>query len=429
MNAYFSVIITAVIAEYIISLIVTWLNLRRLANAPPEELVDVYDGKEYRRSQEYTVTRTRLGITETSLQLAILLIFWFIGGFNYLDQIVSQSASVAVLQGVIFIGILSFSAALISLPFDMYGTFVIEEKFGFNMTRLRTFVADRLKGVGLGLVIGLPLLSGILILFELGGSAAWLWCWAATAIFTLAMHFVIPVWVMPLFNEFTPLSDGGLKDAIFKYGRSVNFSISNIFVIDGSRRSSHSNAFFTGFGSAKRVVLFDTLIESHTEDEIVAVVAHEVGHYKKRHIITGTIISVLHVGLLFFLLSQFLHNPGLHEAFFMDHVTIYAGIVFFGLLYKPVELILSLAMHGISRLNETQADIWAVDTLEQPEALASGLKRLAAKNLTNLDPHPLEVIVNHSHPPLAQRLQAIQGRLDTAALARVTGIRNKGRNV
>jgi len=244
-------------------------------------------------------------------------------------------------------------------------------------------------------------------LFEYVGYYAWVYCWLAVTAFSLIMQYVAPTLIMPLFNKFTPLEPGELKEAILNYARSVGFPITNVFVIDGSRRSSKSNAFFTGFGRNKRIALFDTLIKKHTVSELVAVLAHEIGHHKKKHILQGTIINILHTGVLFFVLSIFLGSPGLYDAFYMEQQSIYSGIVFFGLLYTPLEMVLSVIMHALSRKNEYEADRFAAQTIQHPQHLVEALKKLHAGNLSNLTPHPFYVFLNYSHPPLLQRMRAI----------------------
>jgi STE24 endopeptidase len=256
--------------------------------------------------------------------------------------------------------------------------------------------------------LGGVILAGVLYLFQYVGTFAWLYCWGAMIVFSLAIQFIAPTWIMPLFNKFTPMEPGELKSAILEYTDSVNFPVTNIFVIDGSKRSSKSNAFFTGFGRNKRIALFDTLIARQSVSEMVAVLAHEVGHYKKNHILQGMIIGFIHAGVLFFLLSVFLTNHGLYHAFFMTNTPIYAGMLFFGLLYTPIELVLSVIMQMISRKNEYEADRFAASTLKEPENIISALKKLAAGNLSDLTPHPFYVFLNYSHPPLLQRIRAIR---------------------
>jgi STE24 endopeptidase len=406
-NPFFFIILLALLIEYALGVIADLLNLKSLRSEPPTALEGVYKPEDYHKSQEYVRTNTRFAFVTSTFSLAVLLSFWFAGGFNYLDLIVRSWGFVHIVNGLFYIGILLIGYSFLTLPFSIYHTFVIEEKFGFNKTTPRTFLVDRIKSIGLAVLLGAPLLAGILALFEYAGYHAWLYCWIAFTGFSLIWQYVAPTWIMPLFNKFTPLEPGELKEAILTYAHSVDFPVKNVFVMDGSKRSSKSNAFFTGFGSNKRIALFDTLIKKHTVPELIAVLAHEIGHYKKKHILQGTIINILHAGVLFFVLSIFLGSPGLYDAFYMEQQSIYSGILFFGLLYTPLEMVLSVIMHAISRKNEYEADRFAAETIQHPQHLIEALKKLYAGNLSNLMPHPFYVFLNYSHPPLLQRIHAI----------------------
>ena len=408
MNTFAIIIFVALILEFALALVGNLLNLKALKVELPPALEGIYKAEDYRKSQEYIRATTRFGLVSSSFTLLLLLAFWFSGGFNWFDQVVRAWNFIPLVSGLSYIGILICASGLLALPFSIYGTFVIEERFGFNRTTPRTFFLDLVKGLGLALLLGGLLLAAILALFQYAGTYAWLYCWAAVVMFSLAMQYIAPTWIMPLFNKFTSIESGELKEAILKYTHSVNFPIKNIFVMDGSRRSSKSNAYFTGFGHNKRVSLYDTLIAQHSVPEMVAVLAHEVGHYKKRHIIQGTIINILHTGAVFYLLSLFMHSSGLYQAFYMNQESIYAGLLFFGLLYAPIELVLSVVMQMISRKNEYVADRFAAETIDNPRSLIDALKKLHATNLSNMTPHPFYVFLNYSHPPLLQRVQAIQ---------------------
>ena len=407
MNPFFFIILLALLIEYAIGVVANLLNLKSLRSEPPPALEGVYQPEDYRKSQEYVRTNTRFAFVTSTFSLAVLLSFWFAGGFNYLDQIVRSWGFVPILNGLFYIGILLIGYSLLTLPFSIYRTFIIEERFGFNRTTPRTFLVDRVKGLGLAALLGAPLLAGILALFEYAGYHAWLYCWIAFTGFSLILQYVAPTWIMPLFNKFTPLEPDELKEAILNYVHSVDFPIKNVFVMDGSKRSSKSNAFFMGFGRNKRIALFDTLIKKHTVPELIAVLAHEIGHHKKKHILQGTIINILHLGVLFFVLSIFLGSSGLYDAFYMEQQSIYSGILFFGLLYTPLEMMLSVIMHALSRKNEYEADRFAAETIQHPRHLIEALKKLHAGNLSNLMPHPFYVFLNYSHPPLLQRIRAI----------------------
>ncbi len=408
MNIYAVIILIALVVNYLVDLVSDMLNLQALRQPLPEEFRDVFDESKYQKAQEYTRVRTRFGLLTSTVSLLILLAFWFAGGFNWVDQFVREFGYGTIVTGLLFVGILILAQSIISLPFSIYSTFVIEERFGFNKTRPATFAADRLKGLALTILLGGPLLAGVIGIFEYLGAEAWIYAWIVVILFTLFVQFIAPTWIMPLFNKFTPLEDGELKQAILRYADKVSFPLKGIYKIDGSRRSSKSNAFFTGFGRNKRIALFDTLIENHTVRELVAVLAHEIGHYKKKHIPKNMIISFLHTGVMLWLLSLFIRMPGLHEAFFMEDISVYAGLLFFGLLYSPIEMILSVVMQIFSRKHEFEADRYAADTTGDPESMVSVLKKLSADNLSNLTPHPFHVFLNYSHPPVLQRIRAIR---------------------
>jgi STE24 endopeptidase len=408
MNPFLVIILIAILLEFSVNLIVNILNLRALKLEIPPNLQGIYKPEGYRNSQQYTRSVTRFNFFTSSFRLALLFSFWFGGGFNFLDQVIRSWGLAPIASGLIFIGILLLGYSLITLPFSIYATFVIEERFGFNRTNPLTFAKDRIKGLVLTIILGASLLAIVLALFGYAGSYAWLYCWGAIALFSLGLQFVAPTWIMPLFNKFTPMETSELKEVILQYARSVRFPVKNVMVMDGSRRSSKSNAFFTGFGRNKRIALFDTLIEKHLVGELVAILAHEIGHYKSKHILQGTIISILHTGVILFLLSIFIGNPGLYEAFYMEQQSIYSGLIFFGFLYTPVELVLSIVLQIISRRNEYQADRFAATTTDGPEHLANALKKLSADHLSNLTPHSFYVFLNYSHPPLLKRLEALE---------------------
>tara|TARA_B100001013_G_scaffold340297_1_gene263326 strand:+ start:149 stop:1399 length:1251 start_codon:yes stop_codon:yes gene_type:complete len=408
MNIFLIIIIIALVAEYFLGIVSNVLNLRALKPEPPEQLQDIYEPEQYKKSQQYTRVNTGYDMITGTFNLAVLLTFWFFGGFNEMDVLVRGWELPEIVTGVLYIGILGLLYTAITLPFSAYHTFVIEAEFGFNKTTLATFVMDRLKGLALAVVLGVPIMGAIIGFFEYAGSLAWLYAWVVLTVITVFVQFVAPTWIMPLFNKFTPLEPGELRDAIFDYAGSVDFKIDNIFVVDGSKRSSKANAFFTGFGKNKRIALFDTLVENHTVPELVAVLAHEIGHYKKRHIMQGLVTSIIHTGVIFFLLSIFLESQGLFDAFFIDEKSVYTGLLFFGLLYTPIEVVLSVVMQAISRKHEYEADRWSVQTFRHPGELSEALRKLSKENLSNLAPHPFYVSLNYSHPPLLQRVRGIE---------------------
>ncbi|MBI2852295.1 MAG: M48 family metallopeptidase [Chloroflexi bacterium] len=412
-NLFFVIILAALILDFFLDVVANLLNLGALKLEPPAALRGVYDPEYYQRSQEYTRSATQFQLIAGTFNLGVLLSFWIAGGFNYLDLLVRGPGFAPIINGLLYFGVLLAAYAVLTLPFSVYATFVIEERFGFNRTTPRLFVIDRLKGLALVVLFGGPLLAGVLGLFEYAGRYAWIYAWGSVTLFSLFIAYVAPTWIMPLFNKFTPMASGGLRDAILKYAGSVNFPVKNIFIMDGSKRTSRANAFFTGFGRNKRIALFDTLIAQHTVAEMVAILAHEIGHYKKKHVLQGTIVSILHSGVMFFLLSVFVGSQGLYDAFSMEQPSVYAGLVFFGLLYTPLEMVLSIFFHMVSRTNERGADRFAGETIDEPASLVEALKKLSASNLSNLSPHPFYVFLNYSHPPLLERIQAIERTMKT----------------
>ena len=408
MNGLFWIIVLALIADFTIRSAATIFNLRSLKSSPPFGLADIYEQEGYQKSQEYIRVQSQFGLTMSALKLVGSLAFWFAGGFNYIDQVVRIVGWNEISNGIVFFGIFAIVAAILNIPADLYATFVIEERFGFNKTTYKTFFVDTFKSIVLSAVIGIPILSGVLFFFEYTGTFSWLFAWGFAAAVTLVISVIGPIWIMPVFNKFTPLEPGALRDAIVEYASKVGFTYGNTYVIDGSKRSAHSNAFFTGFGKTKRIALFDTLIEQLSTDEIVSVIAHEVGHNKKKHIVFGMCLGIGHVGVLLFLFSLIMEHQVLFDAFFMDEVSIYASLMFFGFVLTPIELLISPVIQYLSRRNEHQADQWAVATTTDRETLVSGLRKLAAKNLANLSPHPFFVLLNYSHPPLSSRLNSIR---------------------
>ena len=384
------------------------LNLKALDPGLPNEFQGYYDEEKYARSQEYTRVNTRFAFFTTSFDLIVILVFILFGGFNFVDQIVRGFGLSTLPSGLAFFGILFFASDLISTPFSLYQNFVIEEDFGFNKMTLKTFILDKLKGYLLTLALGGVFLTAILFFFEKTGEYGWLYAWGIIGLFMILIQPLFTLVIAPMFNKFTPLEKGELRTAIENYAQKVGFPLSRIDVMDGSKRSAKSNAYFSGFGKQKRIALFDTLLEKHSNDEMVAILAHEVGHYKKHHIKVGILISILHTGLLFWLLSIFIDNPGLFEAFQMKEISVYGGLTFFMILYSPVELVLSVIMNAVSRRNEFQADAYSARTTEKSEHLISGLKNLSVSNLGNLTPHSLSVLLDHSHPPVLERITALK---------------------
>jgi STE24 endopeptidase len=309
-------------------------------------------------------------------------------------------------MSLIFFGILGLIVDILSTPLSVYSIFVIEEKFGFNKTSPKTFILDKLKGWLLAAIIGGGLLALIVWIYQVSGNWFWVIAWAVIAVFTVFMTMFYSNLIVPLFNKQTPLDEGTLRAAIEEFAQKTGFRLKNIFVMDGSKRSSKANAYFTGLGTKKRIVLFDTLIKDHTDEELVGVLAHEIGHYKKKHTLTGTIISLLQTGLMLYILSLFIGNPVLSQALGAQEGSFHLGILTFGMLYSPLSLILGLIMNVVSRKNEFVADRYAGENYD-PKPLKDALKKLSVSHLSNLRPHPVYVFFHYSHPPLLQRLKAL----------------------
>lgn len=403
-----TIILTFIVLDLIISLTADVLNLKSVNTLLPKAFEGWYPPEKYQQSQNYLKVNTRFGWIVSVFDLVALFVFWFGGGFAWLDNWVRTLELHAVLSGLIYIGALLIAKSILGTPFSVYATFVIEERFGFNKTTWKTYLKDRLKGMLLAAVLGVPLLAVILLFFQYAGANAWWFCWAVTVGFILIMQYIAPTWIMPLFNRFDPLAEGELRQAIFNYAQSIGFKLDNIFVMDGSKRSSKSNAFFTGFGKNRRIVLFDTLIEKHSTDELVAVLAHEMGHYKEKHIIKNMVIGILQSGVMFYILSIFISYPGLFKAFYVDQVSIYAGLVFFGMLYAPLDGVMGMALQALSRRHEYAADRFSTLTSGRGAAMIEALKKLSVHNLSNLQPHPFYVFLNYSHPPVLKRIEAIE---------------------
>ncbi|MDD4910276.1 MAG: M48 family metallopeptidase [Candidatus Omnitrophica bacterium] len=408
MSIYLIVILVILIGEYLLGLGVETLNLRHASPVLPKEFEGSYDAEKYRKSQEYLKETTKFRLIKGTFFTAVIITFILIGGFNYVDQFARSVSSGYILSGLIFAGILMLGFQIFNIPFAAYSTFVIEGKFGFNRTTAKTFILDIIKGLLLGAVIGGAVFSFVMWLFAAAGKGAWVYCWIGVSLLQLFLVFIGPVVIMPLFNKFIPLEDGELKRAIEGYARSQDFQLKGIFKMDASRRSSKSNAFFTGFGKYRRIALFDNLIQRHTVDELVSILAHEIGHYKNRHIFKIMGLSVATTGLMFLIMSFFIGNEGLFSAFRMRDISVYAGLFFFGFLYTPINLLFSVLGNFLSRRYEYQADEFAARTYKRPQDMITALKKLTVDNLSNLTPHPLKVFLDYSHPPVLKRIEAIR---------------------
>lgn len=410
-NALAIVILLALFGLWNLDFIATILNLKALSPELPKEFEDVFDAETYAKSQAYTRESARFEIINSTASLFILLAFWMAGGFGWLDKLARSLGTGELQAGLIFLSLLFLGQMVIGLPFSIYDTFVIEEKYGFNKTTPKTFVLDQIKGLLLAALLGLPLAAGILWIFG-HVMNAWLWAWGFFVTFQLFLTWLAPSLILPLFNKFTPMADGPLRQAIEAMARKCGFPLGEISVMDGSKRSTKANAFFTGFGKMKKIALYDTLVEEQTQDELVAVLAHEIGHFKLKHIVQRLVVSVIQAAVLFYLLGQVISGGAfsrmLFDAFGVEIISAHVGLVLFALLFSPVSRLLGIAANAWSRKHEFEADAFAAKATEKPESLVTALKKLSAKNLSNLTPHPFRVFLDHSHPPVLTRIKALR---------------------
>lgn len=402
----FTIIISVVIFNYLFSRVMEYLNSRRYGDPVPEGLEDVYDAEEYRKSMDYKKVNYRFAILTGTFSFALILAMFLLDGFAFADNLVREITGHPILVALLFFGLLMFASDLLNIPFAVWDTFVIEERFGFNKTTVKTFITDKLKSWMLGALIGGGILAAVIWFYTLTGKNFWIFAWILVSAFTIFMYMFYSTLIVPLFNKQTPLEEGELRDAIMEFSEKAGFKLANIFVIDGSRRSTKANAYFSGLGAKKRIVLYDTLINDLTTEEIVSVLAHEIGHYKKKHTLTGVILSIVQTGVILFILSLFVGSPVLSEALGASEPSFHIGLIAFGILYSPLSMILGIGGNVLSRKNEYQADRFAGE-MYKPQALINALKGLSRKNLSNLTPHPVYVFFHYSHPTLHQRVQAL----------------------
>ncbi|HHT22243.1 MAG TPA: M48 family metallopeptidase [Bacteroidales bacterium] len=405
-NTIFIIILIILISDFILERMLSVLNIKASKQPIPSLLSGIYDNEKYQKQQAYFQANSRFGLITSTFSFIILMLMISLSGFGWLDGIVQGITEKPILVSLLFFGILFFANDLISIPFEIYDTFVIEERFGFNKTTPKTFILDKLKGYLLTILLGGGLLSLIMWIYQLNPEYFWLIAWVVMSVFGLFMNMFYSELIVPLFNKQTPLEEGELRDAIEKFSAKANFSIKNIYVIDGSKRSTKANAYFTGFGKKKRIVLYDTLINQLTVDEIVAVLAHEVGHNKKKHTLKNMLISLIYNLLLFFLLGLFLKSDVLAQALGGVEANFHLNLLAFGILYSPISMVLGLLMNVLSRKHEYEADFF-VKTNDFGAELISALKKISGQALSNLTPHPAVVFLSYSHPTLLQRVERL----------------------
>jgi STE24 endopeptidase len=403
----FYIIIGIIIINFIIDKVLGSLNAKHFKDELPPELRDVYDEDEYKKSQVYKATNDRFSNITSAFSLILTLAFFYFDGFEYVDNLARSYSSDNIIIALIFFGIIMLASDIITTPFAYYQTFVIEEQFGFNKTTVKTFILDKIKGWLMLIIVGGGILSLILWFYEATGNDFWLYAWALVTVFSVFMNMFYSKLIVPLFNKQTPLEDGELRTKIAAYAKTVGFKLDKIYVIDGSKRSTKANAYFSGFGSEKRVTLYDTLVNDLDDEEIVAVLAHEVGHYKRKHIIFNLFASILLTGLTLYILSLLISNPLLSNALGVEIPSFHIGLIAFGLLYSPISEITGLIMNYLSRKFEYQADNYAKETYAG-EPLITSLKKLSKNSLSNLTPHPAYVFMHYSHPTLLERIKNLR---------------------
>ena len=400
-------IIGVLVFGYLLDQWLDRLNLKHTVPDLPKELEGIFDEEEYRKSQLYKRDNTRFSFISSSFSLLLMGLMFFLGGFGWLDSLLSAHISNYILFVLAFFGILALASDILTTPFDLYSTFVIEEKYGFNRTTTKTYILDKLKGWLLGSIIGGGLLALITWIYMLTGSWFWLIVLGVVTLFSVFMNMFYSNLIVPLFNKQTALEKGSLRSKIEEFAAKADFRLDNIYMMDGSKRSSKANAYFTGLGPKKRIVLFDTLVNDLSEEEIVAVLAHEVGHNKKKHTTTGLVLSFLQTALTLYLFSLFVGVDSFAQALGGAEASFHLGLIAFGILYSPISTLLGLGTNLISRRNEYQADRFAREKYNADD-LINALKVLSKTNLSNLTPHPAYVFFHYSHPPLLQRIRAMR---------------------
>ncbi len=403
----FTIILLITIVSYVIEQWIGYLNTTTRSNVLPEALTGFYDQQTYSKQQDYERDNYRFELFSETFSLLLVLAMLLLSGFAWADSFVRAYSGSAIVQALLFFGILGLVSDILNIPFDIYHTFVIESRYGFNKTTIKTFIFDKLKGWLLAAIVGGGVLSLIVFIYERSGDWFWVLAWISISTFTLFLSYFYTTLLVPLFNKLAPLPKGELRDAIEQVARKANFNLKDISIMDGSKRSTHGNAYFSGFGRKKSIVLFDTLINDHSVDELTAILAHEIGHYKKKHVVKGLLSGILQTGILLFVLSLLLKSPLLAFALGSSVPSFHLAVVAFGILYSPFSTVLGIVLNSMSRKHEYEADRFAL-SLSKPGALQQALKRLSVKNLSNLTPHPWYVFVHYSHPALLQRLAAIQ---------------------
>ena len=405
-NIIFFIILIIPVTGFFVERYLDHLNSLMWSDSLPEKLKGICDAEEYRKSQLYHKDNDRLSFWSSSFNLLIIIVMIIASGFAFADNIARSITVHPVLISLVFFGIIGFASDIINIPFSIYDTFIIEKKYGFNTMTVRTFITDHIKSWFIAILVGAPVLGLITWFYYKTGKNFWWYAWGLITVFSVFMNLFYSELIVPLFNKQVPLPEGSLRTLIETFSQKTGFKLRNIYIIDGSKRSTKANAYFSGFGPKKRIVLYDTLQKQLSEEEIVAVLAHEIGHYKKKHVLLNLVFSVFTTGVMLFLLSLVVNNPSFSLALGSKVASFHLGLIVFGILYSPLSLLIGLLTNYISRMNEFAADRFVLDNF-RPELLAEGLKKLSVKNLSNMMPHPAYVFFHYSHPPLLRRLEKL----------------------
>jgi STE24 endopeptidase len=402
------VIIAIITFNYVLGRILVYLNNKNIKTEIPAEAEGIYDQERYATSLKYQKESSNFSFLTSTISYLSTIFLLLFGIFGWLDDYLREFTEHPIILALLFFGVIGLVSDILSIPFELYDTFVLEEKYGFNKTTLKTFISDKIKGYFLSALVGGAITALIIFFYVNLGEWFWLYAWGLTIAVLLFTLMFYTSFILPLFNKLTPLEEGSLRDAISEYAASVDFKLEDIFVMNGSKRSTKANAFFSGLGPKKKIVLYDTLIEKHTKEELVAVLAHEAGHFKKKHTLQGAIISIIHTGILLFILSLLLDNIYLANALGATRASFHIGLLAFSLLYTPIGIVVGIILNMLSRKNEYEADNFAKKTFSA-DALIRALKKLSADNLSNLTPHPAYVFVYYSHPPVLKRIENLKG--------------------
>ena len=399
-------IIGLVVFNYLFSTVLDFINAKNWRTEIPPIMKDYYNKENYVKAKNYSKEKGRVSLISSTISSSITILFLSSGGYGWLNNAISNYYEIPFLKSGFFFLTLFILSDVISIPFSCFNTFVIEEKYGFNKMTVKTFVMDKIKGYFLTIIVGGLLLFGAIYLVSTVEKGFWLWLWISLSVLMLFVNMFYADLIVPIFNKLTPLETGSLRDKIESYTKKIGYSLKNIYIIDGSKRSSKANAFFSGLGPRKTIALYDTLVNNHTEEELVAVLAHEVGHYKKKHVLTSLFLSIFQLGLMCFLLEICLKVGEISQALGGENIEFHLGLIAFGILYSPLGTILGIVMNLNSRKNEFEADAYAKETYDGV-ALATALKKLSVDSLSNLYPHPFYTFIHYSHPPLLKRLKAL----------------------